>query len=112
VAGKTEADAVAKRKAAILALGQRPALDEESEETVAQTPPAAANGSAARAASRAPARAADPEARRIADALRKRYGTDAAVKPRKNGQGTVELRYFSNDDLARLLELLLGEAYA
>jgi len=51
------------------------------------------------------------EARRIEDALRRHLGTDVRVTAKRRGRGTVTLSYYSNDDLARLLELLLGEPF-
>lgn len=57
------------------------------------------------------ARPATLEQRRIEDALRKRFGTDARVTAKRKGRGSLTLHYYSNDDLARLLELLLGEPY-
>lgn len=56
--------------------------------------------------------AATADARRIEDALRKRLGTDIRVTARRKGRGLVSISYYSNDDLARLLELLLGEPFA
>ncbi len=55
--------------------------------------------------------AAPPETRRIEDALRKRLGTDAKVVLTGKGKGHVSLRFYSSDDLARLLELLLGRRW-
>ncbi len=56
-------------------------------------------------------RAAPPEARRIEDALRKKLGTDAKVVVTGKGKGHVSLRFYSSDDLARLLELILGRRW-
>jgi ParB family transcriptional regulator, chromosome partitioning protein len=56
-------------------------------------------------------KAVPPEARRIEDALRKRLGTDAKVVLTGKGKGHVSLRFYSSDDLARLLELLLGRRW-
>jgi ParB family chromosome partitioning protein len=56
-------------------------------------------------------RAAPPESRRIEEALRKRLGTDARVVLTGKGKGHVSLRFYSSDDLARLLELLLGRRW-
>jgi len=56
-------------------------------------------------------RAAPPESRRIEDALRKRLGTDAKVVLTGKGKGHVSLRFYSSDDLARLLELILGRRW-
>jgi ParB family chromosome partitioning protein len=58
-----------------------------------------------------PSRAAAPEARRIEDALRKKLGTDAKVVLKGKGKGHVSLRFYSSDDLARLLELILGRRW-
>jgi ParB family chromosome partitioning protein len=52
------------------------------------------------------------EVRRIEDALRKRLGTDVRVTARRRGRGSLSISYYSNDDLARVLELILGEPFA
>jgi ParB family chromosome partitioning protein len=52
-----------------------------------------------------------PEVRRVEDALRRRLGTDVRVTLRAKGKGQIHLAFFSNDDLARLLELLLGAPF-
>ena len=52
-----------------------------------------------------------PDARRVEDVLRKRLGTDVKVHPRRRGRGFLTIQYYSNDDLSRLLELILGEPY-
>jgi ParB family transcriptional regulator, chromosome partitioning protein len=49
-----------------------------------------------------------PEVRRIEDALRRRLGTDVRVSLRAKGKGQIHVNFYSNDDLARLLELILG----
>lgn len=41
------------------------------------------------------------------DKLRRTYGTRVAIRHRSDGAGKIELDYFSNDDLERLLDLLL-----
>jgi ParB family chromosome partitioning protein len=51
------------------------------------------------------------EVRRIEDALRKRLGTDARVVVTGKGKGHVTLRFYSSDDLARLLELITGRRW-
>src|SRR3989475_993828 len=51
---------------------------------------------------------AAPEVRRVEDALRRRLGTDARVTLRAKGKGQIHLSFYSNEDLARLLELILG----
>src|SRR5216110_2973320 len=52
-----------------------------------------------------------PEVRRIEDALRRRLGTDVRVTLRAKGKGQIHLHFYSNDDLARLLELILGTPF-
>jgi len=54
---------------------------------------------------------AAPEVRRVEDALRRRLGTDARVTLRAKGKGQIHLSFYSNDDLARLLELMLGAPF-
>jgi ParB family chromosome partitioning protein len=58
---------------------------------------------------RAP-RKPDAEVRRVEDALRRRLKTDVFVTRRGKG-GRLTVNYYSNDDLARLLEVILGEPY-
>ncbi len=65
----------------------------------------------------APSRKREPrtlsaDARRVEDVLRKRLGTDVRLHSRRRGRGFLTINYYSNDDLARLLELLLGEPFA
>jgi ParB family chromosome partitioning protein len=57
---------------------------------------------------RAPAKPVTADVRRVEDALRKRLGTDVRVTMRRRGRGFLTISYYSNDDLARLLELILG----
>lgn len=52
-----------------------------------------------------------PEVRRVEDALRRRLGTDVRVTLRAKGKGQIHLAFYSNDDLARLLELMLGAPF-
>jgi ParB family chromosome partitioning protein len=52
-----------------------------------------------------------PEVRRVEDALRRRLGTDVRVTLRAKGKGEIRAAFYSNDDLARLLELLLGAPF-
>jgi len=49
--------------------------------------------------------------RRVEDALRKRLQTDVRVTARRRGRGAVTIHYYSNDDLARMLDLILGEPF-
>jgi len=56
-------------------------------------------------------RSPSADARRVEEALRKRLGTDVRVTAKRRGRGLVTLSYYSNDDLARLLELILGRPF-
>jgi ParB family chromosome partitioning protein len=57
------------------------------------------------------AKAPGADIRRVEDALRKRLGTDVRVTSRRRGRGFLTISYYSNDDLARVLELILGEPF-
>ena len=57
------------------------------------------------------ARHPSADVRLVEDALRKRLQTDVRVTARRKGRGAVTIHYYSNDDLARLLELILGAPY-
>jgi ParB family chromosome partitioning protein len=103
---------------AMLALGREAA---EAGLSVRDVEARVRNGGAAPAAE-APAagaaRAKEPrtlhvsaDARRVEDALRKRLGTDVRVTQKRKGRGLVTISYYSNDDLARLLELILGTPF-
>jgi len=56
-------------------------------------------------------RHAVPSAKRIEEALRKHLGTDVKLAVRRRGRGNLTVSFYSNDDLARLLELLLGRPF-
>lgn len=58
-----------------------------------------------------PVRAVHAEQRRIEDTLRKHLGTDVRITAKRKGRGTITISYYSNDDLARVLELILGKPY-
>jgi len=60
---------------------------------------------------RPPVRTHFAEQRRIEDALRRRLGTDVKVTAKRKGRGTITISYYSNDDMARLLELVLGRPF-
>jgi ParB family chromosome partitioning protein len=53
-----------------------------------------------------------PEGRRVEEALRRRLATDVRIHPGRRGRGVLAINYYSNDDLARVLELILGEPFA
>jgi ParB family transcriptional regulator, chromosome partitioning protein len=76
---------------------------------------AAENGAAAtrpKPPGRVPQKMASADVRRLEDALRKRLGTDVRVTTRRRGRGFISVSYYSNDDLTRVLELILGEPFA
>jgi len=54
---------------------------------------------------------ASVEARRIEEALRRRLGTDVRLTAKRRGRGLLSISYYSNDDLARVLELILGQPF-
>jgi ParB family chromosome partitioning protein len=56
------------------------------------------------------ARQTGPDVRRVEDALRRRLKTDVWVAPRGKG-GRVSIAFYSTDDLARLLHIILGEPF-
>ena len=49
--------------------------------------------------------------RRVEDVLRTKLGTDVFVALRGKGSGRVTINFYSNDDLARILEIVLGEPF-
>ena len=59
----------------------------------------------------APQKPATADARRIEETLRKRLGTDVRLTAKRRGRGMLSIAYYSNDDLARLLEIILGRAF-
>ena len=61
--------------------------------------------------SRPPVRTLHAEQRRIEDALRRHLGTDVKVTAKRKGRGTITVSYYSNDDMARLLEMILGRPF-
>src|SRR5438093_13018849 len=52
-----------------------------------------------------------PEVRRLEVALRRRLGTDVRVTLRAKGKGQIHVAFYSNEDLARLLEVFLGAPF-
>ena len=57
------------------------------------------------------ARHLPPEVRRIEEALRRRLGTDVTVHLSGKANGHLAIRFYSQDDLGRLLELILGRRW-
>jgi ParB family transcriptional regulator, chromosome partitioning protein len=66
----------------------------------------------ARPSRRREARPLTPEGRRVEEALRRRLGTDVRIHPGRKGRGVLAINYYANDDLARLLETILGEPFS
>jgi len=85
----------------------------EMETRARAEPPSKPSGAApSQAAARTPQKMPSADVRRVEDALRKRLGTDVRVTSRRRGRGFISVSYYSNDDLARVLELILGEPFA
>ncbi|MGH7499530.1 MAG: ParB/RepB/Spo0J family partition protein [Gemmatimonadales bacterium] len=73
--------------------------------------PTAEGATAAPRRPRTAPRTATADTKRVEDALRKHLGTDVRVTTRRRGRGFLTVSYYSNDDLARLLELILGRPF-
>lgn len=58
-----------------------------------------------------PAKPVSADIRRVEEALRKHLGTDTKLLPKRRGRGLITVQYYSNDDLARLLEVILGRPF-
>ena len=110
---------------ALLAVSDESGIIALAKETVAQqwsvreletrtrdVPASTASVSSPEVRPRAPQKMATADVRRVEDALRKRLGTDVRVTARRRGRGFLSISYYSNDDLARVLELILGEPFA
>jgi ParB family transcriptional regulator, chromosome partitioning protein len=74
-------------------------------------PPAGESLSVPPRRARPAARTVTADIRRVEDALRKHLGTDVRVTTRRRGRGFLTVSYYNNDDLARLLELILGHSF-
>ncbi len=107
---------------ALLALESEPAMERVAQEAVAgdwsvrelesrvrgdRRPARRVRGAAA-----GEARNPSADQRRVEEALRQRLGTDVRVTAKRRGRGLVTLSYYSNDDLARLLEIILGQPFS
>lgn len=62
-------------------------------------------------AKKKPSASRPPEARRIEEALRKKLGTDVALVLGGKGKGHLAIRFYSHDDLARLMEVMLARRW-
>jgi len=56
-------------------------------------------------------RTLSPTHRRVEEALRQRLGTDVRVTAKRRGRGQIAISYYSDEDLSRVLELILGEPF-
>jgi ParB family chromosome partitioning protein len=59
----------------------------------------------------APMAPASADARRVEDELRQRLQTDVRLTAKRRGRGLLTISYYSNDDLARVLEIILGRPF-
>jgi ParB family chromosome partitioning protein len=64
----------------------------------------------ARKSAATPGDARPAEARHIEEQLRRKFQTDVKLTLSGKAQGQISLSFYSNEDLSRLLELLLGNA--
>ena len=65
-------------------------------------------GQQAKTRGRTPQAPANPELRRVADRLRRYLQTDVQVIANEKLRGELRIRFFSTDDLERLLDLIAG----
>lgn len=65
----------------------------------------------ARGRSAAPAPTLDPNLAALVDRLQRKLGTKVELKPRASG-GTLVIEYYSDDDLNRLVDIVLGTPHA
>ena len=104
---------------ALLSLGDARAMERLARECVAQgwsvreieRHARGAPSRGRRSGTGAARRGVPPEVARIEAALRKRLGTDAAVVLNGKGKGHLQVRFYSEDDLSRLLEIILGRRW-
>jgi ParB family chromosome partitioning protein len=52
-----------------------------------------------------------PEVRRLEEALRQRLQTDVRITTRGKSSGRLTVNFYSHDDLARVIELILGKPF-
>src|SRR5690606_32703742 len=62
----------------------------------------------ARSSSSAASTTSDPDVRRLETDMSRALGTKVTIRPGKGGAGTIEIAYFSDDDLARVAAQLTG----
>ena len=71
--------------------------------------PASSPGSGQSRSPSPPARSADPGVRRLEDELRKYLQTDVRIQLSGEAKGKLEIAFYSEDDLERVLDLVLRE---
>jgi ParB family transcriptional regulator, chromosome partitioning protein len=104
---------------ALLSLGDTKAITRMAERAVAggwsvrEMEDQVRGGGPARRAKAAPQSTtpASAAARKVEQALRQRLGTDVRLTAKRRGRGLLSISYYSNEDLARLLELILGAPF-
>lgn len=101
---------------ALLGLGDRAQILRLAQDTVAQgwsvrDLEVKVRGARPAGTRRTAVRQQAPEHRRVEDALRKRLGTDVRVTARRRGRGLLAISYYSEDDLSRVLDVILGEPF-
>jgi ParB family chromosome partitioning protein len=83
-------------------------------ENFVKTEKGGSGGDRAKPSATAPASEAgdseDPNVAHVLEQLRYRFGTPVRLKSAGDGKGRLEIEYFSEDDLARLFDILLGGA--
>jgi ParB family chromosome partitioning protein len=101
---------------ALLALGDAPAIERLAKDVVARQLSVREVEELTRVG-RAPSRRPrgrkppPPEVRRVEEALRRRLQTDVRVSVRGKDSGKLTVNFYSQDDLSRILEIILGEPY-
>lgn len=106
---------------ALLALEQPNAIEKLAHETIAggwsvrdveQRVKTGGPKTKRRAAAAPEVRPQTADARRVEEALRKRLQTDVRLTQKRKGRGLLTISYYSNEDLARVLEMILGESFS
>ena len=101
---------------ALLAVGEDRAIADLAREVVArglsvrEVEERARTGKAQKqkGAGKAPQKRQDPEVKRIEDQIRRYLQTDVSLTMTGRDRGEIRIAFYSNDDLERVMELLLG----
>jgi ParB family chromosome partitioning protein len=97
------------KEAASLGMSVR-ALEQRVRELNTPQAAATADGGMRSETQRAAQPVADPAVRRIEDQLRTYLQTDVRLRLSDQERGVIELTFYSNDDLDRVLDLILRES--